>query len=278
MTQNSNNLNQTLNERLKCHICGGQARAGKARWYSCPAQHKICQDCKEVEKIEWCSLGCQKPHEYGKIMSQHCRVIEELLKNKTMQFKCTNSCRGCQEFLKEETMIEHETECIYRLVICPDLGLMCKTEVTYANFLQHWDEKHFPAQYELKTLHVSKSSMKFVKDGRTFIFTGLLDMKENECESTFYFWILMVGSKLEAKNYYYKIKFYGRDDSKVRNFYSAKVLSIDETPNKIDVLKENASYQSINYYLFKTRFLNENLMYKIRVDIDRRVSVVVRLH
>ena len=76
-----------INSRGTTFIRAVRVTVGKTRWYSCLDHHKICQDCKEVKNVKNCG--------FEKISINFCAVIEELLKDKSMKFKCTNTSRGC---------------------------------------------------------------------------------------------------------------------------------------------------------------------------------------
>ena len=253
-----NSLNQTLIERLKCEICGSQARAGKTRWYSCPDQHKICQDCKEDKQVQFCGSP-------GKIISANfCTILEELLNDASMRFKCTNSSRGCEEILGKEAMIEHETDCIYRLVVCPSRSsaLCCNAEVQYSNLIEHLKRKHGIKDFELNVVHkLQDVLMKFEFDTQEFIYAV---GKNRDKEPTLYFWIQMVGSKYEAKNYYYTIELHSKDDPNVRNTYSGQVLPIDESP---EIIIQNSDCKSIALHCLKKQFVDDNRALKISVSI-----------
>ena len=111
-----NDFSNVLHEELKCIICDNGVIAGKHRWYKCMQGHTVCQDCKEVKGMK----KCCSPF----IPGGHCKMTESLLNVDKMQFKCENLSRGCGEELEKESMIFHQTECIYRLVKCP--GKDCK--------------------------------------------------------------------------------------------------------------------------------------------------------
>ena len=183
-------FSQTLNEQLKCHICGSRVKAGKHHWYKCSASdyHLVCQDCKEVKGRTRCSC-CQQ------ISEKYCQVIEALLNVDKMQFKCENLARGCQESSDKESMIFHQIECIYRLVKCP--RIVCESKVPFYQLLDHMKAKpDFAESYTAdlqKTLSLSckiESSAKYGLiprkieiDGNVFFIVGI-QKKHN-----FYHWI-----------------------------------------------------------------------------------------
>ena len=112
MTANGFNQVSQMLERLRCEICENYVKVGKNRWYSCVAEtanHKICQDCVEVDKHRKCYWNCGKS-----IKSMYCAITEELLRSGYMKFTCSNYDSGCREIGGEDCMNFHETECVYR--------------------------------------------------------------------------------------------------------------------------------------------------------------------
>ena len=74
----SKDTNQVLYEQLKCRVCENGPTAGKFEWYQCLSHHQICQDCKigDTKDLNKCPCG-------RFISSEHCPMVEELLKLKT---------------------------------------------------------------------------------------------------------------------------------------------------------------------------------------------------
>merc|ERR1712049_79102 len=124
-------------EKLKCQVCETGPTAGKSQWYECLSHHQICKDCKigDTKDLNKCPCG-------RFISSEHCPMVEDLLKLKTTVFKCKNTKEGCREFLEKEAMISHEPECIYRSVKCPDI--LCKSKIPFHELILHMEtNKHF---------------------------------------------------------------------------------------------------------------------------------------
>ena len=132
MTTFTGELNQILND-LKCQICQGGPKAGKPRWYKCLQFHDICQDCKETDG----NLKCSSCH--TDIPNKRCKFRESVLKMRTVRFKCANEARGCNEYLEKKEMKVHETECIFRLVQCPNV--FCTKRIVFTKILPHLDFK-----------------------------------------------------------------------------------------------------------------------------------------
>ena len=229
----------TLTEQLKCHICESGPKAGKPRWYKCSnSAHQICQDCKEVKDVKVCR--CQSLI----FNTSVCKVIESLLKVKKMRFTCENHGRGCQESSDQESMIFHQTECIYRIVNCP--SLQCESKVPFHEVLDHMngndncirkiDEQllvnasrkniaDFLGKPVGSYIKFSLFPVKLQMAGHTFFSIGQLK------DGTFYHWIHFVGSPDEAKNYVYTLEYIGNDNRS--SSYSGPVTSIDETSDTI---------------------------------------------
>ena len=242
-------FSNVLHEELKCFICENGVIAGKHRWYKCVKAHMVCQDCKEVKGKKKCS--CDKPFVEG-----HCRMTESLLNLDKMQFKCKNLRRGCQEKLEKESMIFHQTECIYRLVKCPYKG--CGSQVPFHELLEHMKMK--------KELAPTVQKMRF-REKKAFCFSCLFpDLIEVESKAflsclrltlgspeMLHHWIYFVGSPQEAKHYSYTLE-YQNVEQTFKNTFVGQVISIDDTE---DSIIENGNCLGISQRLFSSKFINE---------------------
>ena len=226
---------ETLTEQLKCRICESGPKAGKPRWYKCFALHQICQDCKKVRTI--CKCG-------SFLHDSVCQMTEALLKVKKMRFTCENHGQGCQESSDQESMIFHQTECIYRLVNCP--RPVCQSKVQFNEVLDHMNincirifgeqllvnaarkniADYFPNPVNLSSFtKFDLFPVKLEMEGHTFFSIGQLK------DGTFYHWIHFVGSPNEAKNYVYTLEYTGNDNRSIT--YTGPVTSIDEPSDTI---------------------------------------------
>ena len=242
-------FSQTLYEHLKCHICESRLRAGKHRWYRCTQAHMICQDCREVKGKTNCSCTEFIPLEF-------CKVIEALLNQDKMQFKCENLARGCQESSDEENMIFHQIECIYRTVNCPDP--VCRSQEPFYELLDHMKtKKKCRAKIELfgakndcsVTVRGYRAPVQITVDKKVFFsFVWILD-------GVLHHWIQIYGSPSEAKNYSYTLEYYNDTKTpKVTNTFSDQVVSIDETA---DSITENGNCFSISRKVLENKFIQE---------------------
>ena len=230
--QDFSQTSQTLYEQLKCHICESHLRAGKHRWYRCTQAHMICQDCREVKEKTNCSCTKFIPLEF-------CKVIEALLNQDKMQFKCENLARGCQESSDEENMIFHQIECIYRTVNCPHP--VCRSQEPFYELLDHMKTKK---NCRAKLERFDKKIVCSLTFDFDFDFAHLL--VQITVDKTVFFsvmriqddvlhhWVQIYGSPSEAKNYSYTLE-YNNDTKtpKVTLSFSDQVVSIDETFDKI---------------------------------------------
>ena len=257
-------FSQTLNEQLKCHICGSRVKAGKHHWYKCSASdyHLVCQDCKEVKGRMRCSC-CQQ------ISEKYCQVIEALLDVDKIQFKCENLSRGCQENMEKEDMIFHQTECIYRLVKCP--YHKCGLEVPYYELLEHVETTNcsFPTkktttfgkkEKEYQALNFEMPLPHLVEiENKTFIISWKVK------DGVFYHWIHFVGSSHEAKNFSYTLEYFEKESEEIACSQTSKVFSIDETA---DSIIENGKCFGVSSRYFSSQIAKEggrfNYNYEIR--------------
>ena len=267
-------MSQVLYDRLKCYCCHLHASAGKYRWYKCSkCSRYTCTSCKEEIDESCC----------GRLLPKYCELTEALLKDKTMQFKCINTSRGgCQETGGDKAMIAHEIECIYRPITCPCCFQQQTDEMPFHELVEHIDKSEYNVKVSCEDsnlvkvkcyietltingsiddatdgLHIETHKIAF-KDG-VFILNG----ERYPSESTFYFWIQMVGTTIEAKKYFYTVEFHGLNPD-VRTTYSGQVLSVDERPFAI---KEAKKFFGIDYGMFRTQFINEDRTFEVTISV-----------
>ena len=147
-------FNQILIEQLKCYICKSGLKVGKHRWYRCLQLHMICQDCKETKEAIAMTAKCSCKK---KILLEYCKMTEALLNAEKIRFKCENQERGCQEKLDEENMIFHQSECVYRLVECPNLK--CRSKVPFHDLLNHMKTDEFGCKETGSIGKIAKKSL-----------------------------------------------------------------------------------------------------------------------
>ena len=231
-------LNEILIEQLKCYICKSGVKVGKHRWYRCPQQHMICQDCmKSREAYSVPSCDCKKK------IHGYCKMTEAMLSSETMRFNCENQLRGCQEKLDEENMIFHQSECVYRLVECPNLK--CRSKVPFHDLLNHMKTESFKCPKITGSIGKMVAACWITPENQLpgVIFAsqelevngiGTLIIGAKIENGTFYHWIHFLGSSHEAKKFSYTFEYKNEGNIPyVHTLHSNPMVSIDETSNAI---------------------------------------------
>ena len=131
----------------------------------------------------------------------------------------------------------NQTECIYRLVICP--GRNCKSQVPFHELLEHMkmNKAILPEEAVKMTFREKKafSSKKFLAmieiESKTFL-TCLTISKGFTETGMIHYWIYFVGSPQEAKHYSYTLECQNEEGT-TKNTFDCQVVSIDETADSI---------------------------------------------
>ena len=201
-------------------------------------------------------------------------MTEAMLSSKKMRFKCENLSRGCQEMLDAENMIFHQSECIYRLVVCPNLT--CRSKVPFHDLLNHMKTEDFRKQKITATIGKMVSTYWLIgtKDSTNSVFPSL-EIEVNGIgtfivvakiqNDVFYHWIHFLGSSREAKKFSYTFEY--KNEEKTPNthaLHSIQMASIDET---FDAIIENGNCFGIPGKLFHKHFVLENLRFEYSVKI-----------
>ena len=245
---------QILNEILKCQKCKTGPRAGQSHeWY-------MDRFDKEKENCLFLCDGCR-----GKL-PRFSESLKDLLTSETVRFKCKNDGKGCQEYIGEDVMIFHESECIYRVVECPNLD--CSAKVQFYKLLAIMEKKkEFSVakigiqqcqltDQEFLTGKFKMIPIRFEMDGKVFFSIGQVEGE------TFYHWVYMIGSQFEAKNYSYTLEYFGTSRSTCT--YTGQVVPIDESSHSI--IKIGNCF-GMNYKVFKLQFIDENFRFNYSVKI-----------
>ena len=257
-------MNEILEEELRCHICSAFPKVGKFHWYKCLNSHNVCYHCKEKKEFKKCAC-------FAMISDKHCKLISELLKAKSMRFYCENRNFGCREFLSGQAMICHEVECLYKQVKCPRFA--CDTRVAIHELLEHMKDNNeyvLPVKPDLDYCRISYSKyknggfsllpVKFEFDGKIFFLIGC------EKDGIFYHWLQIIGSVTEAKHYIYTLEYFGNDASKSNMTFTGQVLPVCKTGDWI--IEKNLCF-GINYGFFQSRFFSRDCTFKYSVKIRK---------
>ena len=257
-------ISEIIGKELKCYICKSGPKARKnLQGYRFPSMHQICRICREskTEDVKKCSCG-------KAISDEYCKMTEAILKSKSIRFMCENQERGCQEILDEESMICHEPDCILRLVKCPKIS--CKFKGSFHKLLEHMEEiicyhdeysrkvdKKWIQKFTLKYF-TSVNPMRHNFDGRVFFSIAKV------IGNTFFWWVQVIGSQVEAKNYYYTLEFHGIDPE-VRTVHTGQVFPIDETSDSITT---GYNCLTINIKAMRTQFIDQDEQVSYSVSIQ----------
>ena len=249
-------LNKTVSE-IFCLLCIGNPRPGKRQWYQCMNLHHICQECKEKK-----TCFCGEP-----ISKEYCKIIEQLLSVKGLKFKCINAKNGCQEdFVENDALKEHESECIYRQVPCLAYFSLCGIKPPLHNVIQHYENRH-NSNKEIPVLDLSKivtgknngyQKTKCTFNNQTFVICQKYDKKSGE---GWYKWVYILGSPNEAKHYSYTLKLIGKE---TETSFQGKVVAIDEP---FETLSMAGKCFAIPYPVFKVQFVDEKDEFEYSLEI-----------
>ena len=111
----------------------------------------------------------------------------------------------------DEEMIEHESECVYRKIHCPDLFYGCGQSVTYIGLLDHLAQIHPGNKNVFNDVKTFKVKGKIPQGGQSIPFTKITAFDKTFFEVGFvqnqviYRWIYILGDPNEAKNFSYHL-------------------------------------------------------------------------
>ena len=194
-------------------------------------------------------------------------MTESLLNVDKMLFKCENLSRGCGEELEKESMIFHQTECIYRLVKCP--GRDCKFEVSvlFHELIEHMkiekDSKVVKMRFQEKMAFnvTPKRPVMIEVESKTFL--SCMTFTTGSPVSLIRHWIYFVGSPQEARHYSYTLEC-RNEEGTTKNTFVSQVISIDEP---VDSIIRNGNCLNIIFSKFSRRYEQNIRVFKHIVTI-----------
>ena len=263
--ENSSKALTEIRNELVCQICKGHAWPEKKQWYRCLKLHLICQDCKLKNKKCSCGLA---------ISIEFCKMTEKLLNVVGMKYNCVNTKNGCQEVRDENTLEDHESECIYRLVPClyNYLTLDCDCEkVTFQEVIQHYEEEEnvellssdlkvkipddWNSEVDLSGDDCYYQPVKFNLNNQTFLLLA------NSEDKVVYWWVSILGSPTEAKHFSYTLKFFGPKNTIT---FEGPVAAIDES---FDTLYDAGKCFATPHRAFVAQVLDDNAKFEYSLEI-----------
>ena len=139
-----------LRSYLECPVCILLPHSTKI--LACKNTHQICQKC--FDKIQSDPKKCPQCRcNYASPPTRY-RVIEDLIRQAVLDLNCQNAVHGCPVELKRDELSEHENECQFRLVPCPEAD--CQEMVVLSQLEAHYSvtEDH---DFELNFLNLNVS-------------------------------------------------------------------------------------------------------------------------
>jgi len=120
-----------LKSYLECPIC---FLLPQSKIFSCVNSHLICESCyNKLSGARNCPQGCrydQPPH--------RARVCEAMIENSDLEHCCSRP--GCEVEMRKDRMADHELECIFRTVPCPDAT--CQKDFLFKDIDSHIRDDH----------------------------------------------------------------------------------------------------------------------------------------
>jgi len=179
------------------------------------------------------------------VKKSHIPLIQLLTLRTHLPEFCSNKDKGCQEILMKEEMINHDQECVYRPINCPDLK--CNAKVTYHGLLDHFTEVHkdyisMDALKKKKFLITSKIGVnlkptellpptRITAFDRTFFEVGIIK------DQLMLRWIYILGDPDLAKNFSYTVRV---KTENIEMSFSRKVQSLTLSKHYKDIATNQA--------------------------------------
>ena len=194
-----------LISELQCHKCKDVPgpNGNKKNRYSCTkAAHTLCEEHKTK-----CACG-------SKVGESPSPVIAKLLQN--LPWMCQNYKTGCRESkINVEDLEHHQGKCIYRQVFCPNIDCEEKGKVLFKDVIDHIEmcQEESIAEEKMSNGEANNFLVLFgtdegLEDGNYWPVTKMTStcgaeffVSAHVKNKMIYFWICLLGSSSEAKNY-----------------------------------------------------------------------------
>ena len=221
----------------KCKAVPGPAEKQKNRYVCMDYSHQLCEECKSE-----CDCGSEVGKRPNPVVHQ---ILEDL------PIYCPHYKTGCREtFLEAKDWEDHQLECVFRQVYCPRTSCHDKNgKVVFKDIAAHFSSKHDPKSCVNQDGESVKSSLShdFLLSGDETIGHWLRKMSLHSIDffllgriesGILYFWIYILGSRFEAKNYAYTLSVTGKNGTKF-TFYG-HVKPLDEAAK--DIIAEKSVF------------------------------------
>ena len=236
--KNESILENTI-ETLQCFKCKavpGITQEQQNRYTCVNESHQLCEKCKSV---------CQCGSVVGKRPNP---TTKKLLKD--LPVYCPHYKNGCRQIFVQtqaESLDDHQQGCLFNKVFCPDLS--CKEKVLFKDVIEHLKQVHenkfwfvapenkYTARFGTKNIEdwyrLGYVQCIKISSGIYFFFVG------RAINKIAHFWLYIMASPLQAKNYTYTLSITGENGNKCITYHDyAKPLDKggDEIIEKQSVL------------------------------------------
>ena len=204
-------------ESLQCYKCKavpGLSTEQQNRYSCVDESHQLCEKCKSA--CECGSAVGKRPNPTTK------QMVKEL------PAFCPHYRYGClQIFVQAEDLDYHQKDCVFRQINCP--AIECKEKVLFKDVIYHlelhndtiWTNvagNKFTHFLGAKCLGKWKPQITKIDNGVNFILVGKV------IEKAALFWLYIVSSPKQAKNYAYTLSVSGENGRKFTYYDYAKPL------------------------------------------------------
>lgn len=191
--QTKSDILRNLVTELMCHNCKAVPSpfANGSNRYQCEdhAQY-LCEDCKTQSVC--------------KTVSRPSPGIAKLIND--LPWFCCNFTNGCKEIMWEKYLKEHQQNCKFRLVTCPQIG--CKKRIIFKDVKDHVTHNCVDHTEHLNYYWYDKNNAKvhgpptFFRNvvQKNFLLTSFC-ARPNGQNPMLFMWVYFCGSPCEAKNY-----------------------------------------------------------------------------
>lgn len=282
MVENNNvnlrfQLLEDLIPQLICQWCQDVPSPTNYQRFRCSkSNHSICQDCKSYKK-------CPNPCD-SKVLDQPCSLVKSMIEY--LPWYCSNYKHGCRQIFEVTQELElHQSQCVYRLVNCLELG--CHEKILFKNVVEHYQSSHVAGS---KILELQSSNGIFVKFSRyepqdltgtywlasKLVFTQPKLELESGLGSGFYlvgkigqhgifFWVYYLGSRSEAEQHCYSIWMMSESQE---HFFKGRCHSLDQDSNAI--IQQESAFMIGKQQL--KAFLDDKNGFKIQLSLQKLKS------
>ncbi len=202
------------------------------------------------------------------------------------ELRCRYHKYGC-DYVKNAW--EHENECQFRPVPCPDLK--CWEKVAFCKLLDHIREKHpyalwigeIPENYVSREYWNIKTSTNFSETRNTWVLTIMKSDDQHfisvftRVHAKWYSWVYIVSHMMDARMYEYTVRIVNPERMSA-NSYQGLVHPVDETSN--DIINSHNCFvttdETVKHYMTKDSMPEERIKegYDYRLPIEYKITKI----